>query len=143
MLNLLLQNQQDEGTTFVFISHDLGVVRYVSDEIMVMYAGHVAEQGPAEMVLAAPSPPYTEALLSAAPEPDPEASPSRIRLDGAVPTMREKFSGCFFAERCPRKIGAICDTEEPPEQTGESSDHVIRCHIPVQELSISIASLEG
>ena len=143
VLNLLLQNQQDEGTTFVFISHDLGVVRYVSDEIMVMYAGHVAEQGPAEMVLAAPSHPYTEALLSAAPEPDPEASPSRIRLDGAVPTMREKFSGCFFAERCPRKIGAICDTEEPPEQTGESSDHVIRCHIPVQELSISIASLEG
>ncbi len=143
VLNLLLQNQQDEGTTFVFISHDLGVVRYVSDEIMVMYAGHVAEQGPAEMVLAAPSHPYTEALLSAAPEPDPEASPSRIRLDGAVPTMREKFSGCFFAERCPRKIGAICDTEEPPEQTGESSDHVIRCHIPVQELSTDTASLEG
>lgn len=134
VLNLLLSNQQENETSFVFISHDLGVVRYVSDDIMVMYAGHVAEQGPADDVLSAPSHPYTEALLSAAPEPDPDATPSIIRLDGAVPTMRERFTGCFFADRCHKKIDNRCDEVEPPAQAGNSPDHIIRCHIPVDEL---------
>ena len=134
VLNLLLSNQQENETSFVFISHELGVVRYVSDDIMVMYAGHVAEQGPADDVLSAPSHPYTEALLSAAPEPDPDATPSIIRLDGAVPTMRERFTGCFFADRCHKKIDNRCDEVEPPAQAGNSPDHIIRCHIPVDEL---------
>jgi peptide/nickel transport system ATP-binding protein len=137
VLNLLDRHQDETGNSHIFISHDLGVMRYVSDDILVLYAGHVAESGPAESVLNSPSHPYTEALLSAAPIPDPDAPPTQIRLPGAVPTMRERFQGCFFAGRCPRKLeGGICDTTPPPVRTGpRSSKHVIHCHIPLEELA--------
>ena len=135
VLNLLEERQRELGTSYIFITHDLGVVRYISDDILVLYAGHVAEYGPAKSVLNTPSHPYTEALLSAAPVPDPDAAPTLIRLPGAVPTMREAFQGCFFTGRCPRKVGPICDETPPPARTGpESPDHVIYCHIPVEEL---------
>ena len=135
ILNLLREHQREEGTSYIFITHDLGVVRYVSHDILVLYAGHVAESGPAEYVLNLPSHPYTEALLSAAPVPDPEAPPSAIRLEGFVPTLREAFQGCFFAGRCPRKIGAVCDEAPPPTQNGLGSpNHIINCHIPVDQL---------
>lgn len=135
VLNLLEEHQRETGNSYVFITHDLGVVRYVSDDILVLYAGHIAEYGPSEAVLSAPSHPYTEALLSAAPVPDPDAEPSHIRLEGSVPTLRSEFKGCFFAGRCPRKIGDICDSEPPPEQQGQGgASHEIRCHIPVAEL---------
>ena len=135
VLNLLEERQRETGNAYVFITHDLGVVRYVSDDILVLYAGHVAEYGPAEAVLSSPSHPYTEALLSAAPVPDPDAEPTHIRLEGSVPTLRSAFKGCFFAGRCPRKIGDICDTEQPPEQRGPGGEaHMINCHIPVEEL---------
>ena len=136
VLKLLEDHQRQEGVSYIFISHDLGVVRYLSDDILVLYAGHVAESGPAECVLNPPSHPYTEALLSAAPAPDPDAVLTRIRLPGAVPTLRERFQGCFFAERCPRKIGAICDQAPSLAHIGpDSPDHVIYCHIPVEELA--------
>ena len=136
VLNLLEERQKETGNSYVFISHDLGVVRYVSDDILVLYAGNLAEYGPAQSLLNPPSHPYTEALLSAAPVPDPDAEPTRIRLAGAVPTMREMFKGCFFAGRCPRKLGSICDETPPPAQQGPGSpDHVIFCHIPVEELA--------
>ena len=136
VLNVLEERQQELGNSYIFITHDLGVVRYISDDILVLYAGHVAEYGPAESVLDLPSHPYTEALLSAAPVPDPDAAPPKIRLSGAVPTMREAFRGCFFAGRCPRKIGPICDETPPPARTGpDSPDHTIYCHIPVDELA--------
>ena len=135
VLNLLEQHQRETGNSYVFITHDLGVVRYISDDILVLYAGHVAEYGPSEAVLSAPSHPYTEALLSAAPVPDPDAEPTHIRLEGSVPTLRTAFKGCFFAGRCPRKIGDICDNEPPPEQRGPGGEsHMINCHIPVDEL---------
>lgn len=135
VLNLLEQHQRETGNSYVFITHDLGVVRYVSDDILVLYAGHLAEYGPSEAVLSVPSHPYTEALLSAAPVPDPDAKPTHIRLEGSVPTLRSAFKGCFFAGRCPRKIGDICDNEPPPEQQGIGGDsHTIICHIPVEEL---------
>jgi len=135
ILNLLGEHQSEAGTSYIFISHDLGVVRYVSDKIMVLYAGHVAESGPTECVLTAPSHPYTEALLSAVPVPDPDATPTRIRLPGAVPSLRQRFQGCFFAGRCPRKVGDICDTTPPPGRTGpDSPDHVIYCHISIDQL---------
>ncbi len=137
VLNLLVERQQQDDVSYVFITHDLGVVRYVSDEILVLYAGHVAEFGNAEDVLTLPSHPYTEALLSAAPTPDPDAEQTRIRLDGAVPTLREAFTGCFFAGRCPRKIGDICDQQQPPLRSdADRPGHVINCHIPVHELAI-------
>ncbi len=135
VLNLLDQHQRDTGNSYVFITHDLGVVRYVSDDILVLYAGHVAEYGPSKAVLSSPSHPYTEALLSAAPVPDPDAEPTHIRLEGSVPTLRSAFKGCFFAGRCPRKIGDICDTDPPPEQRGaDGNGHLINCHIPSDEL---------
>ena len=136
VLNLLESHQKEAGTSYVFISHDLGVTRYVSDEIMVLYAGHVAEFGKTEDVLQAPSHPYTEALLSSVPIPDPDAKPTRIRLQGSVPTLRGRFPGCFFAGRCPRKIGSICDESAPPAQvTPGGEGHVIHCHIPLEELA--------
>ena len=135
VLNLLEEHQRETGNSYVFITHDLGVVRYVSDDILVLYAGHVAEYGPSEAVLSEPSHPYTEALLSAAPVPDPDAEPTHIRLEGSVPTLRTAFKGCFFAGRCPRKIGDICDNEPPPQQQGAGgASHVINCHIPIDEL---------
>ena len=144
VLNLLEERQKEAGNSYVFISHDLGVVRYVSDDILVLYAGNVAEYGSAAALLAPPFHPYTEALLSAAPVPDPEAEPTRIRLEGAVPTMRERFTGCFFAGRCPRKLGSICDEEAPPARQGpDSANHTIYCHIPVDKLSELQASGEA
>ena len=135
VLNLLEEHQRETGNSYVFITHDLGVVRYVSDDILVLYAGHVAEYGPSEAVLSAPSHPYTEALLSAAPVPDPDAEPTHIRLEGSVPTLRSAFKGCFFAGRCPRKVGDICDNEPPPRQQGPGgTSHIINCHIPIDEL---------
>ncbi len=134
VLNLLEEHQRETGTSYMFITHDLGVVRYVSDDILVLYAGHVAEYGPAEAVLNAPSHPYTEALLSAAPVPDPDAEPEHIRLEGSVPTLRSAFKGCAFAGRCPRKIGEICDTAPPTRQAGTGPGHDIYCHIPLRQL---------
>ncbi len=135
VLNLLEDHQRETGNSYVFITHDLGVVRYISDDILVLYAGHVAEYGPSKAVLSVPSHPYTEALLSAAPVPDPDAEPTHIRLEGSVPTLRGAFTGCFFAGRCPRKIGDICDTTPPPTQHGTGEDnHFINCHIPISEL---------
>jgi peptide/nickel transport system ATP-binding protein len=135
VLNLLRTHQQETNTSYVFITHNLGVVRYLSDDILVLYAGHVAESGPAKKVLSAPSHPYTEALMSAAPIPDPDAKPTIIRLPGAVPTMRAQFQGCFFADRCPRKIGPVCDETPPPALMTPGGDHVIYCHIPLDELA--------
>ena len=136
VLNLLRSHQQDTNTSYVFITHDLGVVRYLSDDILVLYAGHVAEAGPANQVLSLPSHPYTEALMSAAPIPDPDAEPTVIRLSGAVPTMRAEFKGCFFAGRCPRKVGPVCDDTPPPSRTTPGGGHLINCHIPLEELTV-------
>ena len=136
VLDLLERHQREEGTSYIFISHDLGVVRYISDDILVLYGGHVAEAGPASCVLNPPWHPYTEALLSAAPVPDPDAPVKGIRLPGAVPTLRERFQGCFFAGRCPRKVGQICDETPTPRQFNpEAPDHVIYCRIPLNELA--------
>ena len=135
VLNLLRSHQEDTDTAYVFITHDLGVVRYIADDILVLYAGHTAEVGPARKVLNLPSHPYTEALMSAAPVADPDASPTLIRLPGSVPTLRARFQGCFFAGRCPRKLGLQCDELPPPARTTPDRDHVIYCHIPLDELS--------
>jgi len=136
VLDLLVSHKNESGTAYIFISHDLGVVRYISDNIMVMYAGHVAEFGSTNQVLTPPMHPYTEALLSAAPVPDPDIVQTHIRLPGAVPTLRQRFEGCFFAGRCFRKIGPICDRKPPPARCRpEDSNHIIYCHIPLDELT--------
>ena len=105
VLNLLLDIQQEMGTTLVFIAHDLSVVRFFCDTIAVMYLGQVAEVGPAEAIYSPPYHPYTEALLSAVPIPDPRVEQSHIRLSGSVPSALNPPSGCRFHTRCPRKLG--------------------------------------
>jgi peptide/nickel transport system ATP-binding protein len=132
ILNLLTDLQRREDVAYLFISHDLGVVRYVSDRIAVLYLGRVQEVGPAERVFSGPHHPYTEALLSAVPTLEPNAR-ERIRLDGEIPSAADPPSGCVFHTRCPRKIGAICETTEPP-LAEEEVGHAIRCHIPIEEL---------
>jgi peptide/nickel transport system ATP-binding protein len=133
VLNLLLEIQQKYGTTLLFIAHDLSVVRFFSDYVAVMYLGQVCEIGPSEAIYAPPYHPYTEALLSAVPIPDPTVEQKHIRLSGTVPSALDPPSGCRFNTRCPRKIGQICEEEVPPWQDA-GARHRIFCHIPLEEL---------
>jgi peptide/nickel transport system ATP-binding protein len=134
ILNLLAELQSREGVTYLFISHDLGVVRYISDRIAVLYLGRLMELGDAETVFNPPHHPYTEALLSAVPNIEGTERP-RIRLEGEIPSAAEPPSGCVFHTRCPRKIGPICEQEEPPLEE-VAAGHFMRCHIPVEELRV-------
>jgi peptide/nickel transport system ATP-binding protein len=134
IVNLLSELQADRGATLLFISHDLSVVRYLADHVAVMYLGKVVEFGPVEAVFAPPYHPYTEALLSAVPVPDPEAQRARIVLEGPLPSASERPAGCPFSSRCPRKVGRICDDTPPPEQA-LGRGHRLACHIPAEELS--------
>jgi peptide/nickel transport system ATP-binding protein len=133
ILNLLAEIQGSRGTALLFISHDLSVVRYLSDHVAVMYLGQVCEVGATEEVFAPPHHPYTEALLSAVPEPDPRPRGGRIRLEGPVPSALEPPAGCRFHTRCPRKLGPVCETVAPPVQP-VSPTHRIACHIPLADL---------
>jgi peptide/nickel transport system ATP-binding protein len=139
VLNLLLEIQRTTGTTLVFIAHDLSVVRFFCDTIAVMYLGQIAEVGPAEAIYAPPYHPYTEALLSAVPIPDPRAEQKHIRLEGTVPSALNPPSGCRFHTRCPRRAemlpdgGKICETDIPPWQDA-GAGHRIFCHIPLEKL---------
>jgi peptide/nickel transport system ATP-binding protein len=132
ILNLLADLQAEKGVTYLFISHDLGVVRYLSDRIAVLYLGRLMELGPAEAVFEPPHHPYTEALLSAVPAIDGESRP-RIRLEGEIPSAANPPSGCVFHTRCPRKWGSICEQEDPPLKE-VAPGHYMRCHIPIDEL---------
>ncbi|RMG86086.1 MAG: ABC transporter ATP-binding protein [Chloroflexi bacterium] len=133
VLNLLKDLRAQHGVSYLFISHDLEVISYLADWIVVMYLGEIVEEGTNEQVYNVPSHPYTEALLSAIPLPDPTLRRQRIRLDGDIPSARDVPKGCRFHTRCPRKIGDICEREAPPLQDA-GDGHLIRCHIPVDEL---------
>jgi peptide/nickel transport system ATP-binding protein len=132
ILNLLADLQRERQVSYVFISHDLGVVRYLSDKIAVLYLGRIMEFGRAEDVFNGPHHPYTEALLSSAPNMEGREH-VRIRLRGEVPSASKPPSGCVFHTRCPRKIGPICEEQEPPLADG--GGHALRCHIPIAELA--------
>jgi len=140
VINLLLDIQDHQGTTMIFIAHDLSVVRFLSDDVAVMYLGQIIERGPAEAIYAPPYHPYTEALLSAVPIPDPTITQKRIRLTGNVPSAINPPSGCRFHTRCPRRDmlpdgGAVCEKENPPWRKIEGEGHYILCHIPLEELA--------
>jgi oligopeptide/dipeptide ABC transporter ATP-binding protein len=131
MINLLDELQDQFGLTYVFIAHDLGVVRHVSDRIAVMYLGKLVELSPAEELYQKPIMPYTEALLSAVPIPDPDLSDQRERivLQGDVPSPIDPPSGCRFHPRC-RYMTDICRQVEPP-LTDYGNGHLAACHHPL------------
>jgi peptide/nickel transport system ATP-binding protein len=133
ILQLLANLKERFGTAYLFISHDLNVVRSVCDRVLVMYLGNVYESGAVEHVFVPPQHPYTEALLSAVPGPDPLVHQPRIRLEGAVPSPRYPPSGCKFHTRCPRIWGDICRQQMPPPQNVRD-DHLIYCHRPLETL---------
>ena len=138
VLNLLLEIQQEYNTTMLFIAHDLSVVRFFSDQVAVMYLGQIMEIGPAEAIYAPPYHPYTEALLSAVPIPDPSVEQKQIRLEGSVPSAISPPSGCRFHTRCPRRElmpdgGLLCETELPPWREVEEG-HRIFCHLSIDTL---------
>ncbi|MCF8075865.1 MAG: ABC transporter ATP-binding protein [Desulfotignum sp.] len=128
ILNLLLELQQTLGLTYVFISHDLSVVRHVSDQIGVMYLGKIVEMADAQDIYDNARHPYTRALLSAVPVPDPDTEPRRIILTGEVPSVENPPSGCRFHTRCPH-AAAICRQKSPALISKENDTrHVAACH---------------
>jgi oligopeptide/dipeptide ABC transporter ATP-binding protein len=140
MLNLLEDLQHEFQLTFIFIAHDLGVVRHVSDRIAVMYLGKLVELSPAEELYTRPIMPYTEALLSAVPIPDPDlaAARARIVLEGDVPSPINPPSGCRFHPRC-RYATQVCQEIEPP-LVDYGNGHLAACHHP---LNVDAAALAG
>jgi oligopeptide transport system ATP-binding protein len=132
VINLLDDLQDELSLTYIFIAHDLGVVRHVSDRIAVMYLGKIVELSPAEELYERPVHPYTEALLSAVPIPDPDLSEQRqhIVLEGDVPSPISPPTGCRFHPRC-RYATEICRTEEPPLTQHGSLGHLAACHHPL------------
>ena len=133
LMDLLIGLQREQDTTYLFISHDLAAVQTLSDWIAVVYLAAVMELGDATQVLNPPYHPYTEALISAIPVPDPDVQTEQIRLPGGVPSPTAIPSGCRFHTRCPRFIGDVCVEVEPPWRMGEG-DHWIYCHWPLDDL---------
>jgi peptide/nickel transport system ATP-binding protein len=134
--DLLMDIQRKNKTTLLFISHDLSIVRYLSDRVMVMYLGHVVELGTTDQVFSPPYHPYTEALLSAVPIADTRVKKRRIVLEGDIPSAMNPPPGCPFQTRCRWKSevpGGRCETEVPPVQTLEGG-HQIKCHLSLDIL---------
>ena len=133
--DLLMEIQREHKTTLLFISHDLSIVRYLSDRVMVMYLGHVVELGTTDQVFAPPYHPYTEALLSAVPIADTSIEKKHIVLEGDIPSAMNPPTGCPFQTRCRWKDqvpGGLCEKEVPTQRT-MADGHEIKCHLPQEE----------
>jgi oligopeptide/dipeptide ABC transporter ATP-binding protein len=136
VINLLADLQKEFGLTYIFIAHDLSVVRYVSNRVGVMYLGKMTEVAPSDTLFSVPRHPYTGALLSAVPLPDPDQSAQReqVVLVGDVPSPISPPSGCRFHPRCP-KAASVCVAEDPvlEPRLGDGPDHLAACHLPMEE----------
>jgi peptide/nickel transport system ATP-binding protein len=130
---LLIDIQRQEGTTLLFISHDLSVVRYLSDRVVVMYLGQIMEKGRTDEVFAPPYHPYTEALLAAVPVADQRFAKRKVLLSGEIPSASNPPPGCRFSTRCSYRITGTCDVMPPPVQEFAPS-HRIACHLPRAQL---------
>ncbi len=128
-----LQLRSEERTSYMFITHDLGVVRQIADRVAVMYLGEIVECGPTVDIFSRPQHPYTEALLAAVPELDPSGG-SRMRLEGVVPSPTSPPAGCSFHTRCPRLKGDMCGSETPPARS-KAPGHMMLCHHEIDTLS--------
>ncbi len=131
ILNLLVDLQERLGLAYLFISHDLSVVRHIADDIIVMYLGRSVEMGPKSRVFAAPKHPYTKALLSATPSADPALRKERIKLSGEIPSPLDDLPGCRFAPRC-WKAQDVCRATRPPMEGGT---HAAACYFPIGRTS--------
>ena len=127
VLNLLHQLQKEFNLTYIFVAHDLSVVEHISDRVGVMYLGNFVEVGDKRKLYSNPLHPYTQALLSAVPVPDPTAKKDRIILEGSIPSALNPPSGCKFHTRCPRCMD-ICK-KKAPERYQVSDDHYVYCHL--------------
>jgi peptide/nickel transport system ATP-binding protein len=125
VLNLMSELQQRLKLTMLFIAHDLSVVEYLCDDVVVMYLGRVMERGPSREVYARPRHPYTRALLATAPVPDPKRKPTHVPLRGDIPSPIDPPSGCVFRTRCPFAIEACANAVPPVEHVG--NDHHVAC----------------
>src|SRR5437667_4251127 len=130
---LLMDIQRDKRTTLLFISHDLSVVRYLADRVVVMYLGQIMEKGFTEEIFSPPYHPYTEALLSAVPIADPRVKKRKIVLQGEIPSPSNPPTGCPFSTRCLYMIKGLCDTTAPPQRVF-GPRHVIACHLEPETL---------
>lgn len=128
ILNLLKDLQTELNLTYLFISHDLSVVEHISDSIGVMYLGTIVESGPKEIIFSNPQHPYTKALLSSVPIPDPRLRRERIVLQGDLPSPVNPPAGCRFHTRCPACM-EICKVAEPVVKKGLTEDHFVACHL--------------
>jgi peptide/nickel transport system ATP-binding protein len=126
ILNLMLRLQEQLGLTYLFVAHDLSVVKHVSDRVAVMYVGRIVEMAPTAPLFATPKHPYTEALMSAVPQPDPRLRSQRIVLEGEVADPANPPSGCYFHPRC-RYAADACRTETPQLREIQPG-HFVSCH---------------
>jgi peptide/nickel transport system ATP-binding protein len=133
VLDLLADLQKERNTTYIFIAHDLAVVRAIADRVAVLYQGRLCEIGTVDEIYSPPYHPYTETLLGAVLVPDPDYEPQLLASD--TPELAPPAQGCAFQRRCPYCLGDICDQDTPPWQSPASANgHQIRCHIPIEEL---------
>ncbi|WP_342361784.1 oligopeptide/dipeptide ABC transporter ATP-binding protein [Terrarubrum flagellatum] len=126
IVNLLQDLQEQKGLSYLFVAHDLAIVRHIADRVVVMYLGRIMESGPKAQIYGAPHHPYTQALLSAAPEPDPDRKETRIILSGDAPSPSQAITGCSFHTRCPIARD-VCRNEHPP-LASLGGGHQAACH---------------
>jgi oligopeptide/dipeptide ABC transporter ATP-binding protein len=143
ILNLLNEIQAEENISYLFISHNIGVVRHICDRLAVMYLGEIVEFGSIRQVFSPPFHPYTESLLSAVPHANPNRRTDRILLEGSVPSPINPPSGCSFQTRCPRKIGDVCEQEDPSLEAMNDASHCISCHLSEDEMSERTSFIEA
>jgi len=134
ILNLLIDLQRKHHIAYIFIGHNLSVIRHLCNRVMVVYVGRICEVGTPDDLFEPPYHPYTEALLSAIPVVEPNIEQKEIRLQGIMPNAIDPIPGCAFHTRCPRKIGDVCEKNAPAEVEVKPGHH-IACHIPLEELA--------
>ncbi len=129
VLNLMNDLQQRLGLTYVIVTHNLPVIRHVSDRLVIMYLGRIVEEGATPDVFAGPAHPYTRGLLTAVPQPDPDKRRDRVELEGEIPSLRQRPSGCEFHTRCPY-VQPRCRAEAPASRALDGGRRV-SCHFPL------------